>query len=129
MIISMKRIWIAGASIALVAAVVFSHLYRCRTLDGRSDLILRGRMLKLSDDRKRVIVSPVNVYKGALRGRDRQALGVDIVWRWHCPDIMPPWPDFKTNKTAVFYLRRSLWSLSYEPLWIANSYRGKREEE
>ena len=114
----MRRVLLVIAVVLIGVGIYLTHVYRCRTIVGRSDVILRGRMMELSGDRKHVVIQPMEVFKGKVRAGERQQLLVDIVPRWGAFDIMPPWPVFQTNKIAVFYLRKPFWSSSYERISI-----------
>ena len=108
---------------ALISVCIwFIHAYRCRTLTGRSDIILCGRMIQVDENSRKVVVDALEVYKGRMSTEGQQRILVDIVAHWYLADIMPPWPAFQTNKVAVFYLRKSFWSSSYEPIWISEKH-------
>ena len=122
----MKRISLVASVISVCAVIFFAHAYRCRTLNGRSDVILQGRMVEVSEDRSHVMIDVIEVYKGSIRGGQQRIL-VDIVPRWGGGlDIMPPWPTFQTNRIAGFFLRKSFWSSSYEPIFITKNPRRYR---
>lgn len=118
-----RRVLVVGSCIAFLGAAYFAHLFRCRTLDDRSDVILLGRMVKMDAHNSDVFVAPVVVYKGTLRGGSLMPIRVRRVARWHMPDVLPPWPAFESDRTAVFYLEESLLSRAYDPLWISEAYR------
>jgi hypothetical protein len=118
MTLRIRKVLLVVAFVFLGATACLVQAYRCRTLVGRSDIILCGRMIDVSADRRHVMIDVIDIFKGRIPGGGAQRLLVDIVPRWDAFDIMPPWPAYQTNKVAVFFLRKSIWSSSYKPIFI-----------
>ncbi len=102
-----------------VTALYIVHACRSKSLVDRSQIILRGKMIAVSNDRSHAVIDVIDIDKGNIPGGAKNRILVDIVPRWGGGlDIMPPWPSFQTNRIAVFYLRKSIWSSTYEPILI-----------